>query len=723
MPNSQDNQTLLAAVALVISVIALLVTVLQLLQQYFASARGFAQCNEKVMGRWAEATTRRLRLRELRIDVEFEAPVIFVSPPNYARGPVPQAAVHVLDGSDEKIRDTWTTRDLSVAMHEGNRDKEESERIHTADDERASWFVLLSAIQRMEYYSARWQKDQYKQLGPPVDSLPSMPPSLPNCHTMTVHLQRKRKLWITIPNTMMKPYATTTMCHMVEMMAMLGVYWREFDRSNDRYRAEGNGFSVLGERHGGLGLVFSFSIYGKCRFERNRVVPLDEVKELCFGYVPTIYRAVLDQRRLEFPDDELENMSSLQMGTRAEIAGTLMSLGCQNTTVRYFLDKSMKTTHLFPGKLSSAFSQQCVPDRLTISTVSFEILGMLSRTFHIENSSFTYIPNPTPDRWDRRSVSLGMLMEAYYELFSQTPLPEADCNPVLVERIKSHAREVLKYKDGSTALQRLLLLKALQGALSDVDEVLTARVGRTTGNASLGGTTATGTGSSPEKVTENDEQKHRRAMVQAVLRTHLREVLRLLNEQDDIGTDAQSLRVPQVASNSPTAPQFPSSIRGATGLSFDDVNSASPEDRQHVLMELYFEVIRPRIEVLMNSQSRRNSAVFKPPKNISVIDDPASTRTNEVDTPEKSVNSLQAVSVAEDALRSESVVNALREKADAGEPAQQRPLAAEPISYDDIWCTLVFRMICWLMLHDFHKLDVQISKSELLGSRMPVYIA
>jgi hypothetical protein len=42
---------------------------------------------------------------------------------------------------------------------------------------------------------------------------------------------------------------------------------------------------------------------------------------------------------------------------------------------------------------------------------------------------------------------------------------------------------------------------------------------------------------------------------------------------------------------------------------------------------------------------------------------------------------------------------------------------------NNIWCTLLFRMLCWLLLHDFHKKDVQISKSELLGSRLPVYMA
>ena len=44
------------------------------------------------------------------------------------------------------------------------------------------------------------------------------------------------------------------------------------------------------------------------------------------------------------------------------------------------------------------------------------------------------------------------------------------------------------------------------------------------------------------------------------------------------------------------------------------------------------------------------------------------------------------------------------------------------VTHDDVWLALVFRMVCWLMLHDFSKQDVQIPKSELYGNRMPVYI-
>jgi hypothetical protein len=39
-----------------------------------------------------------------------------------------------------------------------------------------------------------------------------------------------------------------------------------------------------------------------------------------------------------------------------------------------------------------------------------------------------------------------------------------------------------------------------------------------------------------------------------------------------------------------------------------------------------------------------------------------------------------------------------------------------------IWITLLFRMLYWLLLHDFDRVDLKIVPSDLKGSRMPVYI-
>lgn len=39
-----------------------------------------------------------------------------------------------------------------------------------------------------------------------------------------------------------------------------------------------------------------------------------------------------------------------------------------------------------------------------------------------------------------------------------------------------------------------------------------------------------------------------------------------------------------------------------------------------------------------------------------------------------------------------------------------------------IWASLIFRMLCWFLLHDFNKADVMIVPPDLKDSRMPVYI-
>lgn len=39
-----------------------------------------------------------------------------------------------------------------------------------------------------------------------------------------------------------------------------------------------------------------------------------------------------------------------------------------------------------------------------------------------------------------------------------------------------------------------------------------------------------------------------------------------------------------------------------------------------------------------------------------------------------------------------------------------------------IWISLMFRMLCWLLLHDFDTADVKIVPSNLKGSRMPIFI-
>ncbi|KAL7931590.1 hypothetical protein V8C35DRAFT_309856 [Trichoderma chlorosporum] len=676
---NNNSDFITAIVALVVSIVALLATFMQVLQQYYASAQGYSQCNEKVMGGWAKTKTRQFRLDELRFEVQFDVPVIFVSPPKNKNGPVADAPIYYLDGTQKSQDETHSTSTLDLRKE--YKEKSAKEKIHTSDNEKAAWYILLFAAQRMESESREWQEKEFTDFGPPADHvIPSAPPTLMDHHTLTVAVQRKRKSWDTMPITVTKPYATTTMCHLIEMMAAVGVYWKEFDRKRDRYWGEGNGFLILGERLSDPGLMFSFQVNGQCTFKQTRVIPVDEIKELCFGYVPTIYREKDDKRRLKGPGEGQQNLSTLLMGSLREFSETLTSIGCNNVTTRMCLDSGTRTSHLFP--------------------VSFEILGMLSRIFHIENSSFTYLPNPTPDSWDKKSVSLPKILDAFY-IKAQFDSAGLKHNSIVIARYRQHIERIREHLDGDKSVERWLLLKSLHAALDDADDVLTAR----TKSERQTSHDAEDISEKPHEAASSAERHmRRREIVQDVLRHHIQEVIRLLNQQEDLNADALSLHPPSEKSR-PRPPL----------QRFEDMDAAGPDDRQDIFMDVYFDVIRPNVvSTAYRTTDRRNSLVGGPPSirsNLSLHPhSPVSVKGVE--------HSTREVALHLNIQRDVPIVLEESEDSQSG-----ISLAGLDVSHDDIWSTLVFRMICWLMLHNFNKKDVQLPKSELLGSRMPVYIA
>ena len=146
-------------------------------------------------------------------------------------------------------------------------------RVHTAEDEGCSWILLLDALQGQERVSRKWDKPNNNGLD----------------HTICYLIQRKRRCWDYMPLNATKPFATTTICHLVEMMAMLGMVWTDFDTKASTLSAEGNGYMVKSENMSGLGIIARFSRLGKPRHEGNRIVPCVEVKQLCFGQVPSLF--------------------------------------------------------------------------------------------------------------------------------------------------------------------------------------------------------------------------------------------------------------------------------------------------------------------------------------------------------------------------------------------------------------------------------------------------
>ncbi len=260
------------------------------------------------MGGWYTGTHRKLRMREFRFEVVFETPVIFTASPENKRGPIPGRKIHYINGTVESRNDT---RVVTLERQE-QVDREASQRVHTADDERASWLTLLTALEANEAISREW--DDGERNKKPPHGKPIKPPR----YSLAVGIQAKTRSWDFIPSSITKPYATSAICHLVEVMAMLGVYWKSFDQSNWNLRAEGNGYILTSTTVHGLGVMVTFAVTGKSNFKDSRVIPTHEIKDLAFGTVPNIF----DEKPAYMDREETQSLE-LVFGTDDDVINTL----------------------------------------------------------------------------------------------------------------------------------------------------------------------------------------------------------------------------------------------------------------------------------------------------------------------------------------------------------------------------------------------------------------
>jgi hypothetical protein len=294
------------------------------------------------MGLWSQGTHRKLRMYEFRVEVVFETPVIFLAAPNNTRGPIHNREIHYIDGSLKSYEDTKVLgRDAQKEA-----DVQATARVHTADDERASWLTLLSTLQRQEKASRNWDEFMRHAAPPPNSEL--RPPNPPE-YNLAVGIQRKTRSWDFMPAAITRPYATSAICHLVEMVATLGMYWKVFDQTLWNLRAEGNGFILTSTNVQGLGVMLVFTATGRPSFEDNRVIPSELIKDLAFGTVPNIFD------NLAYLKNEV-NAQSLQLvfGSDKDVNATLESLGCSAKTLQQY-QKDHK--HMFSCEYSDQIFQ------------------------------------------------------------------------------------------------------------------------------------------------------------------------------------------------------------------------------------------------------------------------------------------------------------------------------------------------------------------------------
>jgi len=297
---------------------------------------------------------------------------------------------------------------------------------------------------------------------------------------------------------------------------------------------------------------------------------------------------------------------------------------------------------------------------------------MLGKTLHIRNRPFRTLPNPVPYHWDPISFNLEEVIREY-----SRKIKTLDCLGAFRE-----------LEDVSQSVHGVLLNNNKRVR---EDRALAAQFGRQ--SSAKDRVLSRGLGTEPGELMELLETLHDALdkcdhylngeefnLVRLVLREHVQEVLKQVNENDDEDED-DDYKEDRLSLHD-KRPKRP----------FEEVLAASPEDRPKKFIDVYFDHVFNEV---------RKRAAY-------------SYRKMNLDGKTASVWPVSPEPQGE--YVSDSKLDADVDGPSLGDTTFLESRVAA------VWCTLVLRMLCWLRLHHFDKDDLQLSKSELLGSRMPVYI-
>lgn len=231
------NSDSIADVALVISVVALLVTSAQLLSQIFATAEGHRRCQPSVIGDWAKLTRRKWRWTSFRFETIVTTPEIRLRPLKiYSRRAID-------DRSAIDVYDTLSNFE-----------------IHTSNDELVCWIPLLDTIgksmrsnKRASYLEgARYYCSMGREIG----------------QTLPV-LRHKSRSWDFMPPEVVRPFASTTVSDIAILALRIGMSWKVLKPEEGVMEAEGNGHGLSSTLIRSLGTLVRYVGSFESNFEVN----------------------------------------------------------------------------------------------------------------------------------------------------------------------------------------------------------------------------------------------------------------------------------------------------------------------------------------------------------------------------------------------------------------------------------------------------------------------
>ena len=318
----------LSIVALIISLVALLTTLLQLLQQYYATADGYRRCQNSVIAGWAAWTHRHFRWYEFRFETIFVVPHITFLECRSCEGDETLRKKEELASGNEDWQGNregkkvgfeeahwrvdeyaafcrgWAERGrLSVATGElDGLSRDKGGRLSGDEEKARQQQSSGSAVSRVKPRKEElWDTNVPGELACWVSLMKQL-------HKMQVAFKKdsgghfgdgsvspvfsgRRRSWDFVAPDIIRPYITISLCDLVVVARLLGMRWTTFDPVKGVLQAEGHDYLMNSRVLQTVGTFIDFHVVrstgktAEAAVERW-YIPESQVYRMMFGIIP-----------------------------------------------------------------------------------------------------------------------------------------------------------------------------------------------------------------------------------------------------------------------------------------------------------------------------------------------------------------------------------------------------------------------------------------------------
>lgn len=289
-------------IALTIALVALLVSLAQLLAALFSTAEGYRRCQKSVIGEWALYSHRRYRETQWRFETIAVTPEFLLAP--YSPKPPEQDDSYHEEKKDSALQLSPLTVNADISAAESARTTS-SKRISTfhmvlkkassflgeiydkpmssirhkripegdklllhesfaekhSEDPKSELVCWIALLQQLHDCSKQCIQDVRnadfpeweKSLLPPKENIPPTTGS-----TSWPAIRFKQRSWDFMPSEVVRPFASTTVSDIAILALRMGMTWRTFEPNRSKLEAEGGHHVLTSTTIRGLGMLLQF---------------------------------------------------------------------------------------------------------------------------------------------------------------------------------------------------------------------------------------------------------------------------------------------------------------------------------------------------------------------------------------------------------------------------------------------------------------------------------